>query len=334
MPPRRVFMLATLATCGSAARYYLCAFQCPGCNASWASCRPEPCDAALDEDGCADGAEPSRLQLSDALLGGARAAAAGGSEEGDGAIEAHASRMAELAPLLRRNGTEAHLPGPAACVRMLPPELRPAPPSDADAARLGLPRGVPFFSAWGTHKERCAVSAKLALATERLLAEAAAAPGGVASALPAALCEAAMARARRGLRSMRSCYLGRREDALPSNGNGLVRAPRARRPGRAPSATAIRPIWGGEGGGGGGGGGGAAALRPNCPRRPQPPALSPLLCSLLPCLPRPAPAPAPRTCAASARSSPARSGLSRVSRCLRPRAPAAARLARAGTPQP
>lgn len=45
------------------AKYYLCAFTCPGCDAPWASCRPEPCDAALAEDACVDGDDPRPVPL-------------------------------------------------------------------------------------------------------------------------------------------------------------------------------------------------------------------------------------------------------------------------------
>jgi len=200
----------------SAARYYLCAFRCPACKDSWTSCRPEPCAAALEEDGCADGSAAVQLQLSPPAAAPADA---------DEAASARAdAALFEFRLALRRNGTEAQLDGPAACLRLLPPPT-PVPPSNALAARLGV------FARWGTFKERCAVGAKLALACERELAEA---PAAILAQLDApATCEAAMARVRRALRSMRSCHLGRNSlslpDALPDSAaaaeqrGGLVR---------------------------------------------------------------------------------------------------------------
>lgn len=254
----RLALLVALVPGGAAARYYLCAFQCPSCSAPWSSCRPEPCDAALAEDACADGSEPTRVQLIDALYTSAAAAPSTPSprafeaqsddlvtaEASAGASPSAAERAARLLPLLRRNGTEAHLSGPAHCLDFLPPARAPsaqqaqpttaASPStltDAEEAdRLGLPRGVPPFWQWGTFKERCAVASKLSLAAERVLAEAGGRAAAGEGALEAgALCELAMARARRGLRSMRSCHLGRADGSPDSQGqagaNGLVCAP-------------------------------------------------------------------------------------------------------------
>lgn len=241
--PLALAVLCALSPGGSAARYFLCAFRCPGCNDTWTSCRPEPCNAALEEDGCADGSEPARLQLLDALFPPPPPQpqeAQPGEEEFEGDVSsalADARRASELLPLLRRNGTEAHLTGPAHCLAVLP-AAQPRAPQQAECP--GLPRGAPPSSAWGTFRERCAVGAKLSLAAERILAERGAGWSGSAE----ELCELAMERARRGIRSMRSCHLGRADRGEHGHAGGMVRArarPRAARCARSPHRARLKP---------------------------------------------------------------------------------------------
>jgi hypothetical protein len=224
---RGALLAAAIALCApttSGARYYLCAFECAGCGAEagWTSCRPEPCDAALDEDACADGSTPTRRPL-------ARPPDAPADASDDEAA-AHAAVGADFAAALRRNGTEAFLDGPAACLRLLP---APAP---VDPSALGVAAGLRAFGRWGTFKERCAVVGKLAFAAERVLAETPAAAVRELSAADA--CQRSLAAALRGggVRQLRSCQLAKDERLV-----GAVRAawrPRARLAPRAPRAHA------------------------------------------------------------------------------------------------